>query len=371
MMDTSFFPSLAWLTARASGNAEREAALQMYIKLLADAPGNRWRFANKPVYDWKLLGAQADRFISNETCLRYDENNMLLSTRYTNHSNNMLAAFIKVVGAQTRVIRVQSKEEQTIILRSSDFSPFVEIAIVIEDYAQCVIIDELDHKGPVFRAITIHVGRYARCTIVHKQINHSSDRHLYNHMVVIAQGDSSVQILLINNSMQISHLWLHIRLVEPGANAVVRGAYRIGGTNQYNFVSEQQHDAPHTTSSLIMHGIVDDAAYASYEGSITIEQSAAGSCATQLNKVIMLSESARALSVPTLQVKTNDVICKHGSATAQLDRDTMIYLQARGISLEDSKRLLMRGFIDQVLDAESRSLLTIINATSLEELLNI
>ncbi len=118
-----------------------------------------------------------------------------------------------------------------------------------------------------------------------------------------------------------------------------------------DFRTFQTHIAPHTTSSLLFKGAVDDYARAVYTGLIRVEDSASHVVAEQTNRNLKLSPHARAESVPNLEIENNDVQCSHASSIGPVDADQRFYLESRGVPTDVAEALLVRGFFGEVLDA--------------------
>ncbi len=142
-----------------------------------------------------------------------------------------------------------------------------------------------------------------------------------------------------------AHVTIECVLRGSGADAHIAGAYVLGTTNAVQINSLQHHTAPHTTSNLVMKGIVNDSAHAQYRGTIRVEKEARGTHTAQENKNMLLSNNARALSIPSLEVLTNDVHCFHGSATGRCDEEQLFYCAARGIDEKNAQRLLLQAFV--------------------------
>jgi len=138
-----------------------------------------------------------------------------------------------------------------------------------------------------------------------------------------------------------------------GAIAKINGVYILNQSNSASIETTQHHCAPHTKSELVIKGGLKDRATAKYQGTITIDQNAYGSIASQENKNMILSSDARAVSVPNLQVLTNDVHCFHGSAVGRIDEDHLFYLCARGLAEFQARHLLLKAFFSGIFDDES------------------
>jgi Fe-S cluster assembly protein SufD len=140
---------------------------------------------------------------------------------------------------------------------------------------------------------------------------------------------------------------VHVECILRGAGAHVQitGAYILNASDKVHVTTLQHHAAPHTQSTLLIKGLLRDSAHAQYHGTVRIEKDAQGSCASQENKNILLSNTARAISVPSLEVLTHDVQCSHGSAVGRFDDEQLFYAASRGIDEKRAQHLLSHAFL--------------------------
>jgi Fe-S cluster assembly protein SufD len=134
-------------------------------------------------------------------------------------------------------------------------------------------------------------------------------------------------------------------LVGVGADAHITGAYMLDALHKAQITTLQHHVVPHTQSRLLMKGLLRDSAQAQYYGTVRIEKDAQGSCASQENKNILLSNNARVVSVPSLEVLTHDVQCSHGSAIGRFDDEQLFYAASRGVDEKSAQYLLSNAFL--------------------------
>ena len=139
------------------------------------------------------------------------------------------------------------------------------------------------------------------------------------------------------------------QLAGQGGSSRLLAAYFGDGEQMHDFRTLQDHAAPKTTSNLLFKGAVEDDAHAVYSGLIRVRHGAAGTDAQQTNRNLVLSEGARADSVPNLEIEDNDVRCTHASAVGPVDEDHRYYLEARGVPPEVAERLIVLGFFDEVI----------------------
>jgi Fe-S cluster assembly scaffold protein SufB len=149
------------------------------------------------------------------------------------------------------------------------------------------------------------------------------------------------EILIVRSD---AHVTIDCVLRGQGAQATIAGAYSMHQSHKVQINTMQHHQAAHTRSTLVMRGVLRDSAHAQYHGLIRVDKDAHGSVASQENKNMLLSNNARAVSVPSLEVLTNDVQCFHGSATGRCDDEQLFYCATRGIDEKTAQQLLMHAF---------------------------
>lgn len=163
------------------------------------------------------------------------------------------------------------------------------------------------------------------------------------------QRSSTLELFFVSTVLGKSKHEFNIQLNGKGACAKVYGVSATGLKGTSEIITSQEHNASDTTSDLIVRSAVGGASRALYQGNIYIDQNAFRTQAAQKNKALLLSSKARARSVPGLEVLNNDVQCSHGSAIGQFDEDQLWYLQSRGIELKNAQRLLLEGFVGELI----------------------
>jgi Fe-S cluster assembly protein SufD len=162
--------------------------------------------------------------------------------------------------------------------------------------------------------------------------------------------DSTSRIGEIGLGGRLGRLDLGVSLVGDGSSSEVVGLY-FGERDQtldYRMVID--HQGRSTTSDVFLKGAVEDDAQSVFTGLLRIEKDAARTSTFETNRNLVLSENAKAHSVPNLEILCNDVICGHASSVGPLEPELLYYLRSRGLSLERAERLLIRGFFQEVID---------------------
>ena len=135
-----------------------------------------------------------------------------------------------------------------------------------------------------------------------------------------------------------------------GASSEMVAVYFANESQMLDFRTLQDHDAPHTTSELLFKGAVEDEARGVYSGLIRLRPTAVRANATQTNRNLILSEGAKADSIPNLEIECDDVRCSHGVATGPIDPDQLYYLETRGVPPDVAERLIVFGFFEDAID---------------------
>jgi Fe-S cluster assembly protein SufD len=139
-------------------------------------------------------------------------------------------------------------------------------------------------------------------------------------------------------------------LAGPGARAFVHG-FAFGDQRQhFHLHTLQRHLKEHTTSDLLIKVALKDRARSVYQGLIQVSEGAQRTDAYQANRNLLLSDAARADSIPGLEILANDVRCTHGATVGHVDEEQMYYLMARGLHRATAQRLIVEGFFVPVLD---------------------
>ena len=138
-------------------------------------------------------------------------------------------------------------------------------------------------------------------------------------------------------------------LAGPGADAALNGLYFGSDEQHLDLRTVQAHAAPRSTSRAFYRGAVRGESHSIYQGLITVAAEAPGTDAYLTNKNLILSEEARADSIPSLNIRTDDVKCSHGSTTGKLDEAQLFYLQTRGYDKEEARLTLIEGYFEDLI----------------------
>ncbi len=214
--------------------------------------------------------------------------------------------------------------------------------------AEITCIDRRSLDTPSFpdtvRSMTYHVGAGARVSLVYDYACDEQTPETITHTFRL-ERDSHVMIYGMATGGLSTRLAFTFMLLGTGASVKLRGMYAKRADQKMMMTSEQCHYAPHTTSDIRLNGCLAGSAQATYHGRIYINPSAQHADATQRNDTLLLEGTARALSVPSLEVLAHKVTCAHGAALGLVASSQLRYLESRGLSTEIARKILIEGFM--------------------------
>lgn len=145
-----------------------------------------------------------------------------------------------------------------------------------------------------------------------------------------------------------SRLAIAAHLLRPEAFASVNGFTLSGGAQRTDTRTNIHHMAQGTTSRQEQRNMVGGRSTASFRGRIRVEQSAQQTDSQQLSRTMLMSDHARILSTPSLEIIADDVECTHGATVSDLSEEELFYLRSRGLDLTMSRSLLMYAFVEEI-----------------------
>lgn len=211
----------------------------------------------------------------------------------------------------------------------------------------------LEHRGPGAHAGVVEaaVGTGGRLTLISVQDAAATAVHLgHQHL----QVGRDAQVLGINVTLggDVVRLTTGVQYAGPGGDAELCGVYFADAGQHQEHRLFVDHDAPHCRSRVTYKGALQgDGAHTVWVGDVLIRASALGTDTYELNRNLVLSEGARADSVPNLEIETGRIEgAGHASATGRFDDEQLFYLQSRGIPEALARRLVVVGFFAEVLE---------------------
>lgn len=164
------------------------------------------------------------------------------------------------------------------------------------------------------------------------------ERNSHYHACSIALGSA-----LARNEISVSQ-------EAEGTETRLEGLYRLSGRQHLDNHIQVDHTRPGGISDQYYKGVLSDAARSVFSSRVVVHPDAQATDAHQLTKNLLLSDQAEVDTRPQLEIHADDVKCSHGATVGQLDEDALFYLRSRGIDEAESRRLLIKAFLGEILD---------------------
>lgn len=230
---------------------------------------------------------------------------------------------------------------------------FTRILIVAEEMSQLSFVDEVlspdfEETTLVNTAVELFSRGGAQVQYVSLQRMGRGGFYLANQRT-LAERDSRLDTLNVALGGSVGRVDLNARLLGPGANSDMLGLYFGDADQHFDFNTSQDHLSPNAHSDLLYKGALDGSARGIFRGVIRVHEGAQGTDAYQTNRNLILSDQAIATSLPNLEIEADDVRCSHGATVGQLDAEALFYLMSRGLRRGQAERLVVLGFLGEVL----------------------
>ncbi len=202
-------------------------------------------------------------------------------------------------------------------------------------------LDALAGVWPVEREeILVPSGQSTSLSIVEDSAVAAVARHL----VIELEAGASFDLRILNTGAAFGRIAVDARLGE-GAHFTL-GAAQLGtGAQLLEIVTEVSHEAPDAVSRQTVRSVLAGQATGTYLGKVAVARGANGTDAAQSVRAMLLSRTATANAKPELEIYADDVKCAHGCAVGELDAQGLFYLESRGLTPEDAKKLMLQAFV--------------------------
>ena len=145
------------------------------------------------------------------------------------------------------------------------------------------------------------------------------------------------------------------------SSAFVNGIFSINSNKHHEIRTIINHLTENTKSYQLIKSVLEDSSRAVYQGKIFVNSKAQKTDGYQLSKAILLNKDSEFNAKPELEIYADDVKCSHGSASGSLNEESIFYLMSRGLNYQQSRELLINGFlldvVEKITDPEVKNLI--------------
>ena len=226
--------------------------------------------------------------------------------------------------------------------------------IVLEEGAEATVMCETASVDPAAGgfhcgATEVILGPGARLRLVSLQNWGHAVWH-FAHQKAIVGRDAAIQWTIAAIGSRLSKVNQHVELAGRGAESQVNGVLFTEGKQHISYHTLQHHAAPECRSDFLYKAALQDDSRTVWRGMIKVDPGAVKTDGYQRNDNLLLSATARADSIPGLEIECDDVRCTHGSTSGKVDEELIFYAQSRGLTRKEATRLIVSGFFQQIFD---------------------
>lgn len=227
------------------------------------------------------------------------------------------------------------------------------LALRVESQSVATIV--MNHRGgghgALNQTVEIEAGDASDLTIVSIQEWDDEFLHASNHRIAIGR-DAKVRHIIVTLGGDLVRICSDTDYRGPGGELTMLGLYFVDSGQHLEHRVFVDHSQPNCYSRVTYKGALQGKdAHSVWIGDCLIREAADGTDTYELNRNLVLSEGAKADSVPNLEIENGEIIgAGHASATGRFDDEQLFYLMSRGIAEADARRLVVRGFFAELIE---------------------
>jgi len=235
----------------------------------------------------------------------------------------------------------------------SNLAHISHILVLVEENASVTYVheaaspDETESNSLHAGIVEIQVMEGATFKFVELQ---SWGRHVWNfsHERARVERGGNLDWIFGAIGSRLTKNFTELDLAGEGAQGRMSGFYFTDGNQHLDHDTQQNHLAPHCTSDLLFKGALKGKSRSVWQGMIYVAKDAQKTDGYQANRNLVLSDQARADSIPGLEILADDVRCTHGATVGKLEAEPLFYLKSRGIPQAEAEKIVVEGFFDPI-----------------------
>lgn len=244
----------------------------------------------------------------------------------------------------------------TITGPGADRTAYGHVQIRLDAFAAATVVIDQRGSGTYAENVEFVLGDSARLTVVAVQDWADDAVHATAHHARLGR-DATLRHTAITLGGDLVRLTGTVRYAGPGGDAELLGLYFADAGQHFEQRLLVDHAVPNCKSNVLYKGALQGDPHSPkgdartvWVGDVLIRAAAEGTDTFEVNRNLVLTDGARADSVPNLEIETGEIVgAGHASATGRFDDEQLFYLRARGIPEEAARRLVVRGFFHEII----------------------
>ena len=200
--------------------------------------------------------------------------------------------------------------------------------------------------------------------------NSKSDGHFYKYIKSSLESGANYKNFILSSGLKLNKIEIEVNLNKDDSSCGIYSALNLVEDQHQEIKTRINHNSPNCKSYQKIKNVLNDKSKGVYQGKIFVEKIAQKTDAYQLSKALILNDDAEFDAKPELEIYADDVKCSHGSTSGSIDSDAIYYLMTRGIPKEEAVKLLINGFLNEILENITTSKVKIFLEKILERQIN-
>jgi len=200
--------------------------------------------------------------------------------------------------------------------------------------------------------------------------NSKSNGYFYKNIKGSLEMNSNYENYILSSGLKLSKVEIEINLNKDNSSCSIHSALSLQDDQHQEIKTRINHNSPNCKSYQKIKNVLNDKSKGIYQGKIFVEKVAQKTDAYQLSKALILHDDAEFDAKPELEIYADDVKCSHGSTSGSIDAEAVHYLMTRGIPKKEAVKLLINGFLNEILEKITNSELKIFLEKILERQIN-
>ncbi len=170
----------------------------------------------------------------------------------------------------------------------------------------------------------------------------------YAHTDINLQKNSHLELFILSKGSKFLKNDVICSLNDDHGSIALNGIINLNDTKHHEIKTVINHNEENCKSYQLIKTVLNDESKSVYQGKIYVNAKAQKTDGYQLSRALLLNQQTEFNAKPELEIYADDVKCSHGSTSGNLDENSIFYLMSRGLSLSQSKELLINGFLQEV-----------------------
>ena len=226
-------------------------------------------------------------------------------------------------------------------------------SIIINENSELNLINYIDNSSKDNFMVNIieNIKMKKDSSLNNILINNSKcNGYFYKYIKSDLEKNSKLENYLISSGLKFNKIYIEINLNEEHSNSSVFSALNLVKNEHQEIKTRINHNAPNCKSYQKIKNVLNNESKGVYQGKIFVKNISQKTDAYQLSRALILDDAAEFDAKPELEIYADDVKCSHGSTSGSIDFDSIHYLKSRGIPEKEAFKMLINGFLSEILE---------------------